>query len=203
MVAETLAAVAVLAASVAASVAGTVAATPAASAAGLVAFGCLSLWPLVRSRPGILAMQLGAGLGFAAHYALLGLGTTAVVAGLGAAQSAAALLSVRFPVLAKAGWALIPAMVLAGLVHWSGWTTVFCVTAMSLIAWGRMQEDVLRLRLFILAGGCFWVVHDAAVGSWIALAADLVSGALGIHAIARIRPRIAALVPPPRRMVGA
>jgi len=63
-----------------------------------------------------------------------------------------------------------------------------------------MQRNQWHLRLLILAGGAFWSVHDFLVGSWIALAADLLSLAMGLAMLTKmavtetVRPRAGAPV---------
>jgi hypothetical protein len=71
----------------------------------------------------------------------------------------------------------------------------FFAAAMGLIALGRMQRNQWTLRLLILAGGAFWSLHDFLVGSWIALAADLLSLTIGLAMLTKmavtetVRPR--------------
>ena len=61
-----------------------------------------------------------------------------------------------------------------------------------------MQRNQWHLRLLILAGGVFWSMHDFLVGSWIALAADLLSLAMGLAMLTNmavtetVRPRAGA-----------
>jgi len=159
---------------------------PAASAAGFFAFLCLAVWPLFRTRSGILVAQLGAGVGFACHYALLGIAAPSLVNMLGSVQTCAALFSTRSGAVNKIGYGMIPLMIGAGIYFWTGPTSALCVAAMGLIALGRMQRNQWSLRLLILAGGAFWSVHDYLVGSWIALAADLLSLTMGLAMLAKM-----------------
>ena len=46
---------------------------------GLFAASCLTIGPMFRSRHMILLAQLGAGLGFAAHYGFLGIPVAAAI----------------------------------------------------------------------------------------------------------------------------
>lgn len=157
-----------------------------ASLAGGVALFCLTTYPLFRSRKGILAMQLGAGAGFALHYALLGVLAASAVNVLGCVQTGAALFSGRSAASNRIGWALIPLMLLAGLYFWAGPVSAFSVVAMTLIAIGRMQQGELALRALMLSGASFWTLHDFLVGAWIAVAADigcLTTGVAGLVAL--------------------
>ncbi len=166
---------------------------PAATAAGFFALVCLTVWPLFRTRSGILLAQLGAGVGFASHYALLDMAAPSLVNVLGVVQTLAALFAMQSRALNRIGYALIPLMIAAGIYFWTGPASALCVTAMALIALGRMQDSQWTLRLLILAGGVSWTVHDYIVSSWIALAADLLSLTMGIAMLASmtaaIRPR--------------
>lgn len=157
---------------------------PAAAAAGLLALVCLAVWPLFRTRRGILLAQLGAGIGFASHYALLDLAAPSLVNALGSVQTLAALFSAGSKALNGIGYGLIPLMIGTGIYFWTGPTSALCVTAMALIALGRMQRNQWSLRLLILAGGVSWSVHDYLVGSWIALSADLLSLTMGLAMLA-------------------
>lgn len=177
---------------------------PAAAAAGLVALMCLTVCPLFRTRSGILWAQLGAGVGFASHYALLGIAAPSLVNVLGSVQTGAALFSTRSEALNRIGYGLIPLMIGVGIYFWTGPTSALCVVAMGLIALGRMQDNQWALRLLILAGGVFWSVHDYLEGAWVALAADLLSLTMGVSMLVgmalteafRLRPRVEAIATP-------
>lgn len=168
---------------------------PAAAAAGFFALVCLTVCPLFRTRNGILLAQLGAGVGFASHYALLGIAAPSMVNVLGSVQSSAALFSTRSEALNRIGYGLIPLMIGAGIYFWTGPTSALCVAAMGLIALGRMQSSQWALRLLILAGGVIWSAHDYLEGAWIALTADVLSLTMGLAMLANmaraetLRPR--------------
>jgi len=177
---------------------------PAAAAAGFFALVCLTVCPLFRTRSGILWAQLGAGVGFASHYALLGIAAPSLVNVLGSVQTSAALFSTRSEALNRVGYGLIPLMIGVGSYFWTGPTSALCVVAMGLIALGRMQENQWTLRLLILARGVFWSAHDYLEGAWIALTADLLSLTMGVGMLAsmalaenfRLRPRVEAAATP-------
>lgn len=155
-------------------------AAPGATLAGLGAFVGLTIWPSFTRRRDMLLAQLAAGALFATHYALLGVAAASLVNCLGCVQISAALFSGRSRALNSIGYALIPLMIAAGLVTWTGSVSALSVAAMSLIALGRMQQNLTAIRLLILAGGVFWMAHDYAVSSWIALAADIGSFVMGV-----------------------
>lgn len=161
----------------------TLLATPVATAAGLAAAGLLIAFPLLPSRRAILVAQLGIGLSFTLHFAALGVAAAAALNLLGTVQAAAALGAGRWPALNRVGLALIPLMVAAGLWFWAGPLSAVATLAIVVIALARMQADTLRLRLMLLAGSVLWLLHDALSGLWIALAADVASGLLGLVAL--------------------
>lgn len=162
-------------------------AAPGASAAALAALGFLAACPLMRSRRPLLACQFGAGCAFASHYALLGIDAASAICGLGAAQAGAALFAERLRALDRIGWALIPCMVGAALWFWAGPISLLAAAAMAMVATARMQSEEARLRALLVAGSALRAAHDAMAASWIAFAADLLAGALGAQALARLR----------------
>lgn len=164
--------------------------THGATSAGLAAAACLVACPVMPNRTGMLIAQLGVGAFIALHYGLSGLHAAAIVSVLGAIQSAAALMAHRFALLQQIGYALIPAMIALGIWLWTGPSSALAIGAMSVIALARMQKDEVDLRFLLLAGTILWTAHDAMVGSWIPLAADIVTGLLGLHAVWHLGRRI-------------
>jgi len=157
-----------------------------AIASGVLAASCLVATPLFRSRRMILLAQLVAGLSFATHYAFLGIAVAAAVNVLGSVQTYAALLATRSAAMNRLGYGLICLMALIGIWFWQGPISLLSVVAMTLIALARMQTIELRLRGLLLAGGCFWMMHDFAGEAWIAFAADIgavLTGTLALLAL--------------------
>ncbi|MEZ5933989.1 MAG: YgjV family protein [Alphaproteobacteria bacterium] len=134
---------------------------------------CLTIAPMFRSRQSILLAQLGAAVFFATHYMLLGITVASVANMLNIVQIGTAFYAVRSAAMARLGYLLIVLMVLSGFWFWQGPISAFSVAAMTLIALARMQVSELGLRLLLIAGGGFWVVHDFIGEAWIALAADI------------------------------
>nr|WP_253913299.1 YgjV family protein [Pseudoruegeria sp. HB172150] len=157
---------------------------------GLGAMICLTAAPMCRDRQAILLVQIAAGVFFAAHYALLGIAVAALANLLGLVQTGAALFAGRSAAMTRLGYALIAAMVLCGLVFWQGPISALSVIALSLLALGRMQTNELHLRLLLLAGGFFWILHDFIGGAWIALAADIGAFTTGIAALFTMLVRV-------------
>jgi hypothetical protein len=146
---------------------------------GVAATLCLTAAPMFRSRRMILLAQLGAGICFAAHYVCLGIAVAAAANMLGTVQTGAALLAGRSAVMSWLGYVLIGLMVLLGLYFWQGPISALSVAATSLIALGRMQSNEVRLRVLLLAGGGFWIMHDFLGEAWIALTADIGAATMG------------------------
>jgi hypothetical protein len=157
---------------------------------GVAAALCLTAAPMFRARRRILLAQLAAALCFAAHYACLGIPVAGGVNVINALQIGAALFAARSAAMSWLGYALICLMVLVGLWFWQGPISALSVAATSLIALGRMQPNELSLRLLLLAGGCFWMIHDFFVGAWIALAADVGALLMGLAALSSLLVRV-------------
>ena len=156
------------------------------TAAGIIAFIALVSWPLFRERRAILVVQLCAGIGFSLHYTFLGVAAAATVNVLGCVQTFAAIFSEESPAVRRLGYGLIGLMILAGVYFWAGPVSSLSVTAMVLIALGRLQSDPMKLRILAMTGGGFWMAHDFIVNSMIAFAADTASLAIAIFTFARL-----------------
>jgi len=162
---------------------------PVAGFAGLTAMAGLAVFPLCRSRSGLLSVQLCVGISFTIYYAMLDVPGAAAVNLLGVLQTAAALASARGRILNMIGYGLIVMMVGSGMYFWSGPASTVSVTAMTLIALGRMQVNPLPMRLLIFAGGVTWIAHGLLLETWLALTANLISVMIGAVAIRNIAHR--------------
>jgi hypothetical protein len=74
-------------------------------------------------------------------------------------------------------------MALVGFNFWQGPISAMSVAATVLIALARMQVNQLHLRLLLLAGGGFWVMHDFVGEAWIAVTADIGAAIMGVAAL--------------------
>ncbi|MEL6206838.1 MAG: YgjV family protein [Pseudomonadota bacterium] len=157
---------------------------------GVAAALCLTCGPAFRNRQAILSAQLCAGACFVAHYLCLGITVAAAANVLGLVQTAAAIFAARSTSMTRVGYALIGLMVLSGLYFWQGPISGLSVLAMTLIALGRMQTDVVRLRLLLLSGGVVWMAHDVIGAAWFALAADIGAFAVGLSALLSMYVRV-------------
>ncbi len=163
---------------------------PATVLTGVAAALCLTFGPVFRSRQSILLAQWCAGACFAVHYLSLGITAAAAANALGLVQTTAALLATRSAVVNRVGYGLIGMIVLFCLLFWQGPISLLSLLAMSLIAFGRMQTDELRLRVFILLGGLFWMAHDFIGEAWLALAADVGAFTIGFAALLAMFVRV-------------
>lgn len=157
---------------------------PAASAA--CAFGalCLVIWPLFKARASILVVQIGIGLGFGLHYALLGAMTAALVNLLGSVQILVSLLSGTSRAGRVLGYSFIPAAIAISALTWGGYASAFAGIGTAIIAYGRMQTNEFRLRMVVLAGTIPWAIHDVLIMSPVAIV-DALSLAVGAWSVAR------------------
>lgn len=157
---------------------------------GVAAALCLTVAPIFRARRTILLAQLGAALCFAAHYFCLDIAVASGVNVLNAFQIGAALFAAKSAAMNRLGYALICLMALVGLGFWQGPISGLSVAATVLIALARMQSNELNLRVLLLAGGCFWTMHDFTAEAWIALAADIGALLMGVVALSSLLVRV-------------
>lgn len=161
---------------------------PVAAAWGVFGMLCLMTWPLFKQRSTMLIVQLGIGVGLGLHYALLGAPTAATMNAFSAAQVLAAIGMERRPNLRWVYWAIIPLIAVASVVTWTGPQSALAALGMAFITAGRMQSNVLSLRLLILCAQPFWFAHDVMVGSLPAMIADAGSLTIGTAMLLRYHP---------------
>ena len=141
-------------------------------------------WPLFRGRRAILTVQLGIGLGFGTHYALLGSMTAALANLLGTLQLVVAMVAICSPLGRLASHTLIVLMLTLPLATWMGPSSAIAAAGTILIAVGRTRSNECVLRRFILMGTATWLVHDVMTGSIIAYS-DALSLLIGIYSYRR------------------
>jgi len=156
--------------------------TTPAGLCGILATIGLAAWPLLRTRCAMLALQLGALALLSLHYALLGVTTAAIVNALGTLQLVACLAFGTHPRLRYLGYGLAGLMVAASIVTWQGMISLLSTGGNVVIAFGRLQTKADRMRLLVLAGTPFWILHDLLIESPVVLA-DALSLLVGIGAL--------------------
>lgn len=149
---------------------------------GIVATAGLAIWPMFRTRPVMLSLQLGSLGLLSVHYALLGVPTAAIVNGLGTLQIAACLAFGTHPRLRIVGYGLAALMVASSIATWQGLISLLSTGGNVVIAFGRLQTKAEVMRLIVLAGMPFWLLHDWIIGSPVVLA-DVLSLLVGLVAL--------------------
>jgi hypothetical protein len=156
--------------------------TTPAGLCGLVATAGLAVWPLFRTRRVMLSLQLGALALLSLHYALLGVTTAAAVNGLGTLQLIACLAFGTHPRLRVLGYGLAGLMMASSMLTWQGFISLLSTGGNMVIAFGRLQTNAGSMRLLVLAGTPFWLLHDILIASPVMLA-DALSLAVGLVAL--------------------
>jgi hypothetical protein len=133
----------------------------------------------------ILSIQLGIGVLYCAQYALLGAFSAAGVCAIGATQTALALAAGDRPWLKRAGLVFLPIVAVLCLATWSGLPSLFALCGVTLTMLGRLQQDILRLRMFQLGSVPFAIGHDMLVGAAPALIGCVVSACIATAALLR------------------
>ncbi|PWC75783.1 YgjV family protein [Azospirillum sp. TSH64] len=123
------------------------------------------LWPLFRSRTGMLLVQLVPCLCFALHFAMVGSPTAAALNGLAALQVMAALAIGGRPAFRIAYLLILPVIATVMALTWSGLPSAFAAAGMALISLARYQTQVARFRGTMLVALPCWFVHNSLVGS--------------------------------------
>ena len=155
-----------------------------------VSFGAAGLagqlaWPLLRRRAHILTAQLGIASSYATQYALMGHWSGTGVCSVGAAQTVIAMVAGDRPWLRYLGLGFIPVVGLISYLTWSGIASAFAMTACCLVMLGRMQRDILRMRMIMLCASPFAISYDLTVGAAPALVGAILSALIGLAAFRR------------------
>ena len=158
---------------------------PVAAVFGALGLTCQLIWPWFRQRRAILSVQFGIGSLYCVQYALLGAWSAAGVTAIGATQTAVAFAAGDRPWLRRAGLVFLPIVAALCLLTWNGLSSLFALSAVTLIMVGRMQEDTMRLRVLQLAAAPFGMGHDVIVGAAPALIGGVISACVAAAALAR------------------
>lgn len=158
---------------------------PLAVAFGLMGLACQLAWPLFSARRSMLTVQLGIGSFYAMQYALIGAWSGAGIASLGATQTVVALIAGDRTWLKKLGFIFLPLVAAVCYLTWVGAPSLFALAACSLIMIGRLQDDTIALRLFLLAAAPFGMGYDISVGALPALAGGITSAVIATTMLVR------------------
>ena len=159
---------------------------PLAQTIGLVGTAAGMSWPLFRGRFGMLLAQLVAGTAFAAHFALLGATTGAVMNVLATVQVIAAIPLGTRPGFRAVYLALLPVIAVGAALTWDGVPSLFAALGIAFVSLSRYQTGVLPLRLFMAAALPCWFVHNVLVGSAPGMISDVVGMSLNAVMLARL-----------------
>jgi hypothetical protein len=140
---------------------------------GLTGAALGACWPLMRTRSGMLALQLASGCCFIVHFALIEAATASAINVLAALQAAAAIPLGHRPGFRLVYLATAPPIAVAVLATWQGFSSVFAGLAAVMISIGRYQLNVTAFRRLMLVGMSCWLAHDVLVWSVPGMLSDL------------------------------
>lgn len=177
-----------------------------AAGLGIVALGCVFIWPLLGSYRRAIAVQGLGAAAFASYFALLGSPTASAVCVISLAQLliAASVRSRTLLVVLYGASLVLMALLVAATWHGLPSALAACGSVAGTIA--RLQRSTVRMKWMFLIGAPFWLAHNLLAGAPYALAVDLLSIAsnglslLAVSGIARgaparSRPRFGTLLP--------
>lgn len=159
--------------------------SPMAVVFGIMGLACQLAWPVFNERKRILSVQFGIGANYGIQYALLDAWSGAGIAGLGATQTAVAFFAGDRAWLRKMGLAFLPVVAVVCYATWSGLSSLLALCACLLVMMGRLQNDTLRLRLFLLAAAPFGISYDIVVGAMPALCGAVSSAVIAFVMLVR------------------
>jgi hypothetical protein len=143
----------------------------------------------------ILSIQFGIGALYCVQYFLLGAFSAAGVCAIGATQTSLALAAGDRPWLRRAGLLFLPIVAALCFATWSGFPSLFALIGVTLTMLGRLQQDILRLRILQLGSAPFAIGHDMLVGAAPALVGCIISACVASAALLReLRQRRQTLV---------
>jgi hypothetical protein len=143
-----------------------------ASIAGALGVVTNGIWPLMRSRRRILAMQVLCSCLWALHYLFLGAHTAAAMCMAGAAQGVVCTSLSRRWLRRTVYGATIAFSLAITAATWSGVPSALAQSGQLMSAFGRLQPGQQAIRLAFLGSEAFWVTHNLLVGSHWGLTAD-------------------------------
>lgn len=144
------------------------------------------IWGLFRSRTTMLLVQLASTLFFVAHWGLQGAGTATIVTAISAAQMAAAIPLGSRPSFRYVYLATVPVIAVSMALTWNGVPSIFAAAGAAILSIARYQVDVKRFRFLMLWVTPFWFTHNFIVGSYPAMASDLLGALVNLAMMIRI-----------------
>lgn len=154
------------------------------------------LWPLMRSRTGMLAVQAADSAIFALHYLLIGADTGAYMNLLSAGQAAAAIPLGHNRWFRYVYLALLPVIAFGLSLTWHGTPSLFAAAATALMSLGRYQLSIVHFRVYMALAIPCWFTHNIMVQSYPGMASDVagmaINGIMLFRILTRHRDRAAA-----------
>jgi len=163
------------------------AAHPEANAIGAVAALLGGIWPLLKTRTGMLWAQAAIHVGMCMHFLLLGALSGSLMNALGLGQVLAAIPLGQRPGFKKVYLAYLPIIAAGAAYTWAGQVSLFAAGGLALLSLARYQTDILRFRILMLAAIVSWTVHDILVLSIPAMTLDALSFTFSLIMIRRER----------------
>lgn len=158
-----------------------------ATLVGFAGTACGMLWPVFRSRTGMLAAQTGAGTCFALHFLMIGAHTGAFMNLLAALQAAAAIPLGEDRRFRLVYLALLPVIFGGLLATWNGVPSLMAALATAVLSLARYQRAVVPFRALMAVALPCWFAHNYLVGSIPAMISDIsgmtINGAMLISSL--------------------
>lgn len=152
-----------------------IAANPEANAIGAIAAALGFVWPLFKTRKGMLWVQAVIHVCMCTHFYLLGALSGSLMNVLGFGQVMAAIPLGNRPGFKKIYLAYLP-LIIAGMVYtWQGPVSLFAAGGIATLSLARYQTDVMKFRLFSLAAIASWSTYDIMVMSIPGMMLDVLS----------------------------
>lgn len=161
------------------------AANPEANIVGGISALLGAMWPLLKTRRGMLWAQAAIHIGMSAHFFLLGAMSGSLMNALGFGQTLAAIPLGNKPGFKIVYIAYLPVIAAAAIFTWSGPMSLFAAGGLAGMSLARYQTDVLKFRILMLGAILSWTIYDVWVVSLPALILDAISLGISIVMIRR------------------
>ena len=140
-------------------------ANPEANMVGAAAALLGAVWPLFRTRRGMLWAQAVIHVGMCTHFYLLGALSGSLMNALGLGQVLAAIPLGTKPGFNKIYISYLPLIALGLAYTWQGPVSLFAAGGLASLSLARYQTNVMRFRVLTLITIASWSVYDVMVMS--------------------------------------
>lgn len=170
------------------------AANPEANAIGAVAAALGIVWPLFKTRKGMLWAQAAIHVCMGSHFYLLGALSGSLMNVIGLGQVLAAIPLGKRPGFKKIYIAYLPLITIGAIYTWQGPVSLLAAAGLATLSLARYQTDVMKFRVFTLAAIACWGAYDIMVMSIPGMMLDVLSLISSLVMIRRER-RLSLMVP--------